>query len=242
MVVSAFLHWRLSPLWRAISAAAGIGWGGSVGRLFGRCPGWCGAGHGRGALRLPARPGRSCPALVGPARPPGLARRGTRAWQVGKEPRGAVPGTGAVPGPDSRARPRRRQARRPGRDKDRRDTAPMLLPGSAGRREAGRVRKVTVTITVAPPGDWRLRSARSCTGAPPRRLGSRCAGRSRGRLRRRARCRGPCPTGRTRTVGGQERGNLRGGSGSGKMRHRVLPGYGGDWDSYCRWCRHCEPV
>jgi hypothetical protein len=35
------------------------GGGGSGGRLFGRCPGWCGAGHGRGALRSPARPGRS---------------------------------------------------------------------------------------------------------------------------------------------------------------------------------------
>ena len=30
---------------------------------------------------------------MGPARPPGLARRGTRAWQVGKEPTRAAPGT-----------------------------------------------------------------------------------------------------------------------------------------------------
>jgi DNA-binding transcriptional MerR regulator len=31
---------------------------GSGGRLFGRCPGWCGAGHGREALRSLAGPGR----------------------------------------------------------------------------------------------------------------------------------------------------------------------------------------
>jgi len=46
------------------------------GRLFGRCPGWCGAGHGRRAVRCPAGPGRSCPALVGPAWPPGLPCEG----------------------------------------------------------------------------------------------------------------------------------------------------------------------
>src|SRR5205807_735116 len=42
------------------------------------------AGRGRAA---PARP------LRGPARPPGLARRGTRAGEVGKEPYVAAPGT-----------------------------------------------------------------------------------------------------------------------------------------------------
>ena len=41
------------------------------------------------------RAGRAAcgPALVGPAWPPGLARRGTRARQVGKEPHRAAPGT-----------------------------------------------------------------------------------------------------------------------------------------------------
>src|SRR5207247_654615 len=39
------------------------------------------------------RPGRSCPALMGPAWPPGLARRGTRARQVGKELNDAAPPT-----------------------------------------------------------------------------------------------------------------------------------------------------
>jgi hypothetical protein len=47
------------------------------------------------------RPGRPCPALVCPAWPPGLARRGSRAWEVGKEPHRAAPGAGPyrrVPG------------------------------------------------------------------------------------------------------------------------------------------------
>ena len=57
------------------------------------CLGWGRACPGGRTLVL-RRPGRSCPALMGPAWPPGLARRGSRTWEVGKEPPRAKPGTG----------------------------------------------------------------------------------------------------------------------------------------------------
>jgi len=67
---------------------AGAAGGCLAGVLAGAGPGMAGGPYAR-------RRGRAapCPALMGPARPPGLARRGTRAWQVGKEPTRAAPGT-----------------------------------------------------------------------------------------------------------------------------------------------------
>ena len=59
------------------------------------------------------RPGRFCPALVGPAWPSGLARRGSRAWEVGKEPSRAEPGTGCGQRRARRARAGRRSRCRP---------------------------------------------------------------------------------------------------------------------------------
>ena len=63
------------------------------GRLSGRCPGWCGAGHGRRAVRCPGGAGSLLPGPCGSGLAPGLARRGTRAWQAGKEPDDAAPFT-----------------------------------------------------------------------------------------------------------------------------------------------------
>src|SRR5262249_26323021 len=75
-LASPFLvHFRSGPFCRG-------GGGGGVVLL------WCPL-----AASARAPPGRRCPALMGPAWPPGLARRGTRAREVGKEPHDAAPGT-----------------------------------------------------------------------------------------------------------------------------------------------------
>src|SRR5690242_9684425 len=82
---------RRAVVWPVSWLVRGRAWPG------GRTLAW----RGRAALRA---------AHVGPAWPPGLARRGSRAWQVGKEPNDAAPATvppygqrpGAGPGPRGR--------------------------------------------------------------------------------------------------------------------------------------------
>ena len=115
-----------------ICAAAGMAVAGSGGRLFGRCPAWGAAGHARGARTLVLRrPGRSCPALMGPAWLSGLARRGSRTWQVGKEPPRAEPGAGC-------GRKRARRVRTGRRSRGRPHASPQSHQVSGAPRVCGR--------------------------------------------------------------------------------------------------------
>ena len=76
----AFPFPRAFARWAGLAAAGAAG-GCLAGVLAGAGPGMAGGPYA-------CRAGRAAcgPPLVGPARPPGLARRGTRARQVGKEP------------------------------------------------------------------------------------------------------------------------------------------------------------
>jgi hypothetical protein len=106
------------------------------------CPG------GRTLVRR--RPGRPCPALVCPAWPPGLARRGSRAREVGKEPHRAAPGTGpfaAVPGTAvGGVRPSRGHSH----------VSPLSHRLSGKPRVPGRTRNVTIVPQGA--GAWQGRA------------------------------------------------------------------------------------
>jgi len=139
------------PFPACICAAGGIGGGGSGGRLFGRCPGWCGAGHGREALRWPARPGRlrAAPWLVRPGLP-------------------ALHGGGPAPGRWVKNRPERHQARAaaggghggpvPGGG----PAVIPIVPRSHTRHQMHRVPVSTRYVTIVRQGT----AARRCVSAP----------------------------------------------------------------------------